>query len=245
MIRTILVWIGVPAYLIYSIFIPLPIVLIMSKVKSEKEANDFAKEIARIWGRFFLWLSGSKVEVIYKDREAFDAIKDQPVVLVANHQSNMDIPLVLGYFPIPVGFVAKKEMKTWPIMGLWMKKIGCVFLDRKNPREGIKSIKEAAENIRKGYSVVIFPEGTRSADGEIGEFKKGSFKLAIDTNVNIIPITIEGTIDVHRKGTFMVNKNPNVKIIVDKPIDISTFERAEKKELSEKVRKIIVDNYRK
>ena len=134
--------------------------------------------------------------------------------------------MLMGNFPKDIGFVAKKEMETWPVINIWMKRIQCVFLDRNNPREGIKSMKEAVEKIKNGYSVVIFPEGTRSKTGEIGEFKKGSFKLASDAKVKIIPVTIKGTIDVLGKDKAKISKG-NIKVYIDEPVDPNTMEREE------------------
>jgi len=140
--------------------------------------------------------------------------------------------------------VAKKEMETWPAIGGWMKKIQCVFLDRSNPRSGIKTMQEAVEKIKSGYSVVIFPEGTRSKTGEIGEFKKGSFKLASDSGVKIIPVSIKGTMDIMGKKSGKISKSI-VKVYVDEPVDPVKMEKDELKNLSEKVRTIIVENYNK
>lgn len=238
MIRTIYVAGAVILYFIVSIILHMPIVLMMETKKGIEKARNYG----RIWGKYVIKRTGSSVEMIYKNREAIEALKDEPVVLVSNHQSHMDIPLLIGYFPKYLGFVAKKEMETWPIISIWMKRIQCVFLDRNNPREGIKSIQEAVEKIKNGYSVVIFPEGTRSKTGEIGEFKKGSFKLASDAKVKIIPVSIKGTIDILGKDKAKIRKG-KIKVYVDEPIDPNIMDREEQKGLSEKVRNIVVENY--
>ncbi len=240
MIRTVYLATVVSVYFIISIVFHLPIVLLMGKERGTR----WARKCAKRWGKFIIVNTGSKVEVKIKDEADFAKLGEkEPFVVVANHQSNMDIPLLLGYFPKSISFVAKKEMEKWPIIGLWMRKIRCVFLDRTNPREGIKTMKVGIENIKAGYSIVIFPEGTRSKDGNIGEFKKGSFKLAVDPGVKIIPITIKGTIDVLGQESKKIQKNPNIKLIIDKIIDPSNMPREEKKALNEEVRKIIIKNY--
>lgn len=224
-------------YLLFSFTFALPLSFILG--------TKFARMIAKIWGKFLVFLSGSKIELVIKDKEDFEkTIKENAVVLVGNHQSYFDIPVLLAYFPKDIGFVAKKELEKVPFIGSWMKAIKCVFLDRSNPREGIKSIKDAVEKIKTGYSVVIFPEGTRSDDGEVGEFKKGSFKIATDSGVKILPISLKGTIDMHRKGENLVRKAKKVEIIVDKSIDPSQLEREEIKHLSETIRNIIINNYK-
>ncbi len=240
MLRTIYVAAAVILYFIVSILFHMPIILMMDKKKGIEKARNYG----RIWGKYVIKRTGSSVEMNYKNLEAIEALKDEPVVLVSNHQSHMDIPMLIGYFPKYLGFVAKKEMETWPVISMWMKRIQCVFLDRKNPREGIKSIQEAVEKIKNGYSVVIFPEGTRSKTGEIGEFKKGSFKLASDAKVKIIPVSIKGTIDVMGRDKALIKKG-SIKVYVDEPVDPNIMDREEQKALSETIRNIIVENYNK
>ncbi len=240
MIRTIYVVVAAILYFIVSILIHMPIVIMLGKKKGISKARNYG----RIWGNYIINRTGSTVEMIYKNRESIDALKDEPVVVVSNHQSNIDIPMLIGYFPKDVGFVAKKEMETWPVFGMWMRRIQCVFLDRNNPREGIKSIQEAVEKIKNGYSVVIFPEGTRSKTGEIGEFKKGSFKLASDAKVKIIPVSIKGTIDVMGRNNAKIKKG-KIRVYVDEPVDPNTMGREEQKALSETIRNKIIENFNK
>lgn len=240
MIRTIFVALWVICYFIWSFIFVFPIVLFSGRIKGIK----ISRKLAKHWGKSIVESTGSKVEFFYKNREIIDSLKDEPVVIVSNHQSNMDTPVLLGYFPKDMGFVAKKEMETWPAIGFWMKRIQCVFLDRKNPREGIKTMKDAVEKIKNGYSVVIFPEGTRSKTGEIDEFKKGSFKLAQDSGVKIIPVTLKGTREVMGKESGKIVKG-NIRVYVDEPINPTLLEKDELKTLNEKVRNIIIENYSK
>lgn len=238
MIRTIFVAAWVILFFIFSFIFLVPLVFFMGKEKGIR----FSRKLAKYWGKSIIDKTGSSVEFFYKNREIIESLKDEPVVIVSNHQSNMDIPVLLGYFPKDMGFVAKKEMETWPAIGGWMKKIQCVFLDRNNPRAGIKTMQEAVEKIKNGYSVVIFPEGTRSKTGEIGEFKKGSFKLASDSGVKIIPVSIKGTMEIMGKESGKIVKS-SVKVFVDEPIDPLKLEKEELKSLNEKVRNVIVENY--
>ena len=119
---------------------------------------------------------------------------------------------------------------------------GCIFLDRKNARQGMKDMKNAMDKIKKGYSYVIFPEGARTPDGEVKDFKKGSFRLATETGAKILPVTISGTYNVQRKGSLKVTATKNVNIIVDEPVDLSKLTRQEIKDLDNKVRDIIIRN---
>lgn len=203
--------------------------------------------VAKNWGKNLIWGSGSKVNVIYKNGSEEEVRKirenNEAVILISNHQSNVDIPALLGYLPLDFSFIAKKEMKKWPAIGRWMRSFDCIFLDRKNARQGMKDMKDAISKIKKGHSYVIFPEGSRSKDGTIGEFKKGSFKLATDTNARILPITIVGTYEVQSRKSLKITPNKNIKIIVDKPVDLKNMSREEKKDVHNVVNKIIKDNY--
>ncbi|MGM0509147.1 MAG: lysophospholipid acyltransferase family protein [Fusobacteriota bacterium] len=234
MLRTIYAISMFAIYMVFTIIVDLPIVLILG----EKKGEEYAEKKAKRWGKFLIRVTGSKVNIKIKDPKKLDEIKNKPIVVIANHQSNVDIPLLMGYFPRHISFVAKKEMETWPIMGMWMKRLHCIFLDRKNRRAAMQSIKKGINQIKNGDSVVIFPEGTRSKTGKIGNFKKGSFKLATEPGVHIVPVTIDGTIDVMGKGEKKISSS-KINMIIHKPIDTSQMERGEKKELAEKVREII------
>ena len=134
-------------------------------------------------------------------------------------------------------------MKKWPLIGRWMRRFDCIFLDRKNPRQGMKDMKEAIEKIKKGHSYVIFPEGSRSKDGKIGEFKKGSFKLATDTKARIFPIALVGTYEIQSKKSLKVTSNKNVKIVVDNPINLDDLSREDQKRIHEIVNEIVRNNF--
>lgn len=241
MLRTYWVMIWIPLYLIVTIIFLLEMKII--GLFSKDAAERFAKKTAANWGKRFVGATGNKVKVIYKDKEAFDNLNGEPIVVVANHQSNLDIPLILGHLGRPVGFIAKKEMESWPIIGTWMKFIHCLFLDRSDARKAVETMRTAVEKIKLGASVMIFPEGTRSETGEIGEFKKGSFKLAIDSGVKILPVAINGTIDVWKKGEKKIKKTDIITLYVDTPIDLKTMEKDQVKLIHEKVREIIVADY--
>ena len=130
--------------------------------------------------------------------------KDEGILFVSNHQSNFDIPVLLGYLKHPIGFVSKVEITKLPFVARWMRLMRCVLVDRKNRRQGVLAMKEGIEILKEGRSIVIFPEGTRSGTDEMLPFKQGSFRFAKDAQVCIVPIAISGT---HRmmesaKGRF-------------------------------------------
>lgn len=244
MFRTAYVALGIMVLVIISVFLLFPVVTIISIV-SEKGAIILSKKIIKYASKFLVFLTGCKVETILKDEAILEKIKDEPIVLIANHQSHMDTPFLIANLEKDFGFIAKKEIEEWPIISSWMKKIQCIFIDRTSAREGLKSIKQGAEKIKEGYSVAIFPEGTRSKTGNIEEFKKGSFKLATYSGAKILPITIKGTIDVMKSGELTIRKSEKVKIVVDNLIDLNEINDETKKRINEYVRDIIVENYKR
>lgn len=122
-----------------------------------------------------------------------EKIPEGPVLFASNHQGLFDILLLLGYINRPIGFIAKKEIKKFPIIRSWMKELQCVFIDRSNRRAAIKVIEDGVNSLTLGQSMVIFPEGTRSKGGPIVPFKSGSLRLGTRAGVPIVPITINGT----------------------------------------------------
>lgn len=227
---------------IYISILYIPIIA----MKDERTGVKLARKKLRWLSRIVLKSLGVKLRVIYKNRKNINALeREKGIIFVCNHQSNLDIPVIVSALHIDVGFVAKKEMKSWPFFNIWMKRSKCVFLNRENPREGIKDIKEAVKVVKDGYPIVIFPEGERTLDGEILRFKKGSFKLATETNGIIVPLTLKGTFDIQKRGEWKMKRNQLVTIIVGEPIYVDSLSNDEIKELSTKVREVIEENYKK
>jgi len=170
----------------------IPVLLIYHLIKlfpGNHNADRFAYLFTRFWARSIITTTGSHVTVF-----GIENITTAPnVCFICNHQSLFDIPLLMGWLNRPVGFIAKHELRKIPVLSDWIKAIHSAFIDRSNARKAIDSIKQASDAIRKGYAIVIFPEGTRSKSGEIGDFKTGSLKLAFNANAIIQPITISGT----------------------------------------------------
>ncbi len=148
----------------------------------------FMQKASRIWARLMIRGTGSRLDVT-----GLQNIPDSNVVVIANHQSQLDILAILAVIPRQIGFIAKKELAILPIMNLWMLILRCVFIDRKNMRKSARAIDRGVRNLKKGYSMVIFPEGTRSKGGPMKPFKPGSLKLAVRAQVPILPVTLDGT----------------------------------------------------
>jgi 1-acyl-sn-glycerol-3-phosphate acyltransferase len=161
---------------------------------------------------------------------------------MANHQSDFDILITLGHIPGQFRWIAKKELFSIPIFGAAMKTAGYIELDRNNHEKAMQSLDEAALRIREGKSVMSFPEGTRSRDGEIKSFKQGIFHLAIKSGVPIIPVSIIGSGQIMPKRSLKITPG-RVKLIIGKPIDVNNYTIENRHELIDQVRKVIITNY--
>jgi len=191
--------------------------------------------VARIWGRSILWVSGIKVTI-----KGFEKLNStQSYIYMANHQSNFDIPVLLGKLPVQFRWLAKAELFQIPIFGRAMRGCEYISIDRSNRKMAFKSLAIAAQIIRNGASVMIFPEGTRSTDGNIKNFKKGGFILSVDAGVPIVPIIIRGTWSIMPKTRLRIEPAP-VMIKICDPIETRSFTRKTKDDLITKVRNIMI-----
>ena len=196
--------------------------------------------IARIWSKSILFVSGIKVDV--EGLANIDPGKSY--IYMANHRSNFDIPVLLGCLPIQFRWLAKAELFKIPIFGRAMQGAGYVKIDRTNRESAFKSIDEVAAKMKNGVSVMIFPEGTRSQDGNLKPFKKGGFVMAVDTGVPIVPVILRGTRSIMAKGSWRINPG-KVTLSVEKPIDTSGSTRDTKDDLIKNVRNVICEVYEK
>jgi 1-acyl-sn-glycerol-3-phosphate acyltransferase len=190
------------------------------------------------WGKFVVGLSGAQVTV--SGEEHIPA--DTSVVFIGNHQGNFDIPLLLGYINKPKAFISKIEILKVPMLSDWMKLMQCTFLNRKDMRQSVKAMAEAVETVKRGYSLVIFPEGTRSKGGPVAEFKAGSFKLPLKAGVPIVPITIDGSWRLFEETGKM--KKGEVHITIHPPVPTANLSKEEAAALPEKVRTIVMSALR-
>ena len=180
------------------------------------ERDAIVKKYVPGWASYVIDLVGCKKAVVnVKGTENIP--QDGSVVFVANHQSYLDIPLIISSSGMVMGFIAKYEILKVPLLSGWMKLIQCVFLKRKSPHQSVQAMTKAVDTIKKGYSLVIFPEGHRSRSDEIKQFHHGSFKLAFRSEVPIVPVTIDGSFHLyeeHKKpmpGTVNITFHPPVK----------------------------------
>jgi 1-acyl-sn-glycerol-3-phosphate acyltransferase len=156
---------------------------IVSGIFSRKLAQHFA----RTWCRHLLCLLG--IRVIVKGGEKLAG--RERYVFFANHQSALDIPILYSELPYPLCFIAKKELFLIPFFGWGMAAVGHVNIDRSSPRKARKSLARGVERLKRNFfSLILFPEGTRSVDGTLGEFKQGSFSLALEAGVTVVPVAL-------------------------------------------------------
>ena len=226
--RTLLVWIiGLPVTIILFIFVILSLTF--------DRSGNAIHSIGRLWSRILLFLSGVTVEI--KGTE--NLLQDGPQILASNHQGAFDILALQAFIPMQFRWVAKKSLFKIPIVGWSMSLAGYIGIERERASSAYKSIEAAAERIKNGTSVLIFPEGTRSNTGKLLPFKRGGFLLATKSGVPVVPVSIQGTTDIMKKESILIRPGP-VKIVVGKPIATSGMDE---KPLMEKVRKAIEEGF--
>ena len=159
-------------------------------------------------------------------------------VFAINHQVALDIPAVGIGIPCPFGWVAKAELAKVPFLGSSIKNSPSVFIDRSHPKKSVESMKVAAERIRKGLSVAIFPEGSRSHSPIVQEFKRGAFMLAIEAGVPVVPVTILNGLELLNEKTKL-GRPGTMHIIIGEPINIDGWTRRDIPRLMEEVRSVM------
>lgn len=169
--------------------------------------------------------------------------KDEPVLFVGNHQGIFDILISYSRMPRLTGYVAKKEMDKAYFLRKWMRLLHCLFLDRNDLKEGLKTILEGVDLIKnQGVSIVIFPEGTRSKNEEMAPFKEGAFKLATKSGCKIVPMVQKNTRAIF-ENQFPKIKKAHTALAFGKPIDVNTLTKDEKKFLGTYVQNIVKEMY--
>jgi len=197
--------------------------------------------IVQMTFKIILFLCGTRITVIGWE----NVPKDEPVLFIGNHRSIFDVVIAYSMMPGLTGFVSKKEMKKLPIVRVWMSYLNCLFLDRDNIKEGLKTILKGIELIKKDkISISIFPEGTRNKDDGVKPFKEGSFKFAEKSGCKIIPMVQNNTESIFEKQ-FPRLKSAHTIIEFGKPISMNELEKDERKVIGSYTNKIITEIYEK
>lgn len=228
-------------YLVLFLVLSIPVLIVEWIIgKCNPGLKDRSSMAIVSWGfRCIRRLAGTELIVLGRE----NIPDDTAVLYVGNHRSYFDIVLTCPAFPNVTGYVAKAEMRTWPLLNLWMKNIHCLFLDRDNIKEGLKTILKGAEEVKNGISLCIFPEGTRNkVNDTFLPFHDGSFKIAEKGRVPVIPMVIVNSAGVFEDHFPKIRK---AKVIIEflKPIHIDSLDRETKKNLGSYVSGILSEQY--
>jgi len=208
-----------------------------------KTVDEITAKYVTRWCTTLLKLAGDEVTVTGLE----NIPKDRPVVFAANHRGLYDIPLMLTAFGHPIPLIAKIESKKIPLIRSWMELLHCLFLDRDNPRQGIEIINEASVLVGKGYSVGIFPEGTRykGEEGGLGTFLGGAFRIASKSNAPIVPVVLFNTRAALEGDGHFTMKPTKMAVHVLPPIETEGLDRAAIKALPSIVEDIVREELKK
>jgi 1-acyl-sn-glycerol-3-phosphate acyltransferase len=174
----------------------------------------------RVWGPGLLRAVFTRMEVT--GLENLDL--SRPCFFAANHQSWIDIPVLFASLPVPVLFVAKRELGRVPFLGWFLKGMGMVLVDRDDRKEAVRSVEAAAERLRQGWSLMSFPEGTRTPDGRVQRFKTASFAAAIAAGAPVVPIALEGANRILPRNSLK-GRPGRVRVAIGEPIPTNGLTR--------------------
>ena len=194
---------------------------------------EFVHKVQQFWSRSFFWLMFLPDSVDGQEH----IVPGQSYVFVANHQSMFDVWLVYGWLPVIFKWLMKAELRKVPFVGTGCKAAGHIFIDRRSTKAAMESLKEVEKQLVNGVCTVIFPEGTRSLNGEVGRFKRGAFQIAWDLGLPIIPLSLDGCYEVLPKGKPFVYRAP-VHMHIGEPIDLKQF--SDPNEAIEAVRNAVI-----
>jgi 1-acyl-sn-glycerol-3-phosphate acyltransferase len=225
MIRSLFIWtfIGVINTFIWAL-----IGIFLSLFSSTGKIIHFYCSVP--WSKIILWGSGVRVTV-----NGLDKIdQEKAYIYIPNHLSFFDIFALLAYLPVDFKFILKGELMRIPILGWAMRRAKYISIDRSSAAKAKSTFKQAVDRIRRGTSIVIFAEGTRSKDGHLQPLKRGAFYLALESGTPIVPIAIKGTHKIMPKGSFMVKKGP-ITMQLGNPIETINYKSHNMHDLIEKV----------
>ncbi|WP_020677182.1 lysophospholipid acyltransferase family protein [Geopsychrobacter electrodiphilus] len=221
----------------YVLFFPWTALVILCGAPFSLLRADYMHNSGRLWARVTLWLAGVRLQVSGHEHLP---VNGQPVIFAGNHQSNFDILCYFAGLPLQFRWMAKEELFQVPLFGFAMRRSGYIAIDRSNGRKAMKGITLAAERIQSGTSVVIFPEGTRSYDGKLQEFKKGGFLIALKARVPIVPVAISGSWQVMHKGEFKFRPGI-IRLQILAPIETASLTIRDSERLLDQVSSVLTE----
>lgn len=215
-----------PLYIIYQYLIAFPLIIVVTlftaifTILCFPWKNGKAPRAVQVfWSRSVLWLLLIPIKVTGQE----NVDPKQSYVFVANHQSFLDVFAVYGWLPNNFKWLMKKEIRKVPFVGTACAVAGHIFVDRSNPRAALQSMDHIKKELVDGISTVIFPEGTRTKTGEMGRFKQGAFKIAMDMGLPVVPLSLGGFFKAMPSGQAFANPRARVSLHIGQPIDISQF----------------------
>jgi 1-acyl-sn-glycerol-3-phosphate acyltransferase len=221
------------------LFLGVPIITVGHLLRVLFGVEDFIFPYAKFGCRIWLRAAGARVHV--KGYEHLN--RNQAYLFAANHQSNLDPPLLFAYLGHNTGAIAKKELTKFPVLKQGFPLAHVVPIDRSNRESAIQSTRLGAEELRRGHSLMAFPEGTRTVDGKVKEFKKGVFFMALEAGVPVVPVVVNDTRLVMPKGRNVVTPG-DVWLEILPPVSTAGFTPENIEELIEHVRKEIAPRVR-
>ena len=236
-------FICIVVFVILFLIVTIP-VLIVERIlhRFNPHASDISSLRIVQWAfKVILKITGVKATVIGEEN-----VPDEPVLFIGNHRSYFDILLTYSRCKRVTGYIAKKEMERYLTLTSWMKRLHCLFLDRKNPKEGLKTILQAIDDIKNGISVCVFPEGTRNRGEELSmlPFRDGALKIATKTGCAIVPISMNNTAEIFENHLPKIKKT-HVVVEYGKPVYPDQLDKDTKKHIGDYVENIIWETIHK
>jgi 1-acyl-sn-glycerol-3-phosphate acyltransferase len=196
--------------------------------------EHWADPVIRMWARNILDAAGTRVHV-----RGLERLPEGTCILVSNHQSNFDVVVLFACIPKHLRFVAKAELFRIPLFGSWLKRTGNIRVERKGGDKDRQTLAESVAAVRERVSVMFFPEGTRSTDGQLKPFKKGAALLALQAQVPIVPMGIAGTLEIAPPGQRMIRGGRHATLVVGEPISTVGRELGERDALTGQAREAV------
>ncbi|MEM1080588.1 MAG: lysophospholipid acyltransferase family protein [Pseudomonadota bacterium] len=199
----------IPLAVLYTV-LAAPVAIVLCLLGFKRAAN---LRVAASWARVIAWLTPLKIDI----QGQSNVQPGQRYVVVSNHQSQYDIPLIYGYIGLDLRWVMKAEIKFIPFVAQGCRALGHIFIDRSNPEQARAAINSAVADLPEGTGILFFAEGTRSRSGRLLPFRKGAFRVAVDRNIPILPITVIGTRDRMASDSLRITPGP-VRMVIHAPI---------------------------
>jgi 1-acyl-sn-glycerol-3-phosphate acyltransferase len=223
-LRSLGVWIVIVLDTIFFGILAVPLSLLPG-------GGEWFRRLSKGWSGVILAASGVSIEILHPER----LTRDRSFVIASNHESFFDIPVLFASLPMPVRFLAKRNLFRLPFLGWAMAAAGFVPVDRQDQSHGREVLDAALARLRGGRSLVVFPEQTRTRTGELSPFKSGAALFAIKSGLPLLPVGIAGTFRVHRRGAFRIGPGP-VVVAVGEPLDVAGRSAKDRAALTDSLR---------